>query len=293
MLSEPSQVQHELDMVDRINTIARRSLLLAGAAALGAVVGFSAGCSNLKMPVPPELVALSEEVPITGRSKLAGLPGVDESFQIGPYAITGVDRDVTFTGRISIFGLSHKQVRGGYSYLFRGSNDERKAECVIEGDEKAFAPGGSMSLSLARGALKCVCYCGERTASLMMPLSYSALVEVGGEGENKWRLGGAGEECHGELSIGARDFRVKVISGTEQKGFHYVAGEGWGGTTVVPTPEPTGCLVDGDGPAGGLELVHPGRAWFARSLNATEREDMACLFGGLLLYKSPSGGPRR
>lgn len=61
---------------------------------------------------------------------------------------------------------------------------------------------------------------------------------------------------------------------------------------AVPFLEPTGYLAYGGGPAGGLELLYPGRAWLARSLSSNQREEMACLFGGLVLYESPSGGNR-
>jgi hypothetical protein len=283
-----------LDRVDRIDTIARRSLLLAGAGALGALVGFCAGCSNLKMPVPPELVAVSEEVPITGRSKLAGLPGVDESFRIGPYEIADVDRDPQFSVGGSVPLFSHRDVVGGYSYLFRGSQDERRAVCAFEADKKVYGHGAPVSVRKAKGTLRCVCRGSESESDLTVRLSYT---EEFGSQESKWVLGDgttAGKESVGELRAGGRDFLIRVISSTATKGKTWVVGEGVKDDTVqMPSPEPTGCLVYGDGLEAGLELLHPGRAWFARSLNATEREDIACLFGGLLLYKSPSEGPRR
>ena len=263
---------------DEMGAIARRSLRVAGVAVIAALIGFSAGCSNLKMPVPAELAEVSEELPVTGRSRFAGFPGVGESFQMGPYGISGIDRESTFSTGLSILGLSRKRVIGGYTYLFRGSKNERKAECAIEAaEEKISLPGTPVSVGRARGTLGCVCHGSQGASSMVMPLSHEA----------KWLLGGTGKSHRGQLRSGRRDFSITAIFKTEQKGFNYVAGEGWSDTVLVPSSSPTGCLAYGDGPVGGLELVHPGRAWFARSLDATEREDMACLFAALLLYEPP------
>jgi hypothetical protein len=209
---------------------------------------------------------------------------VSESFRIGPYEITEVDRDWEISGGGSILGVSQKHVAGGYSYLFRGSNGERRGKCVIGADERGFPPGGPVSVRHAMGRLGCVC----RGSNLTVQLSYTP--GLGARGRGQWVLGD-GENYRGKLQAGGRYFSVKIISSTEGKGRTYVEGEGWKDTVVVPSLEPTGALVYGGGPAAGLELLHPGRAWFARSLKSSQREEIACLFGGLLLYESPSERP--
>jgi hypothetical protein len=265
-----------------------RSLRLSCAAAIAAVMGFSAGCSNLQMPVPAELAAVSEELPVADRSRFAGLPGVDQSFRIGSYEITDVDWDSQFTVSGTIQNFSHKDIKGGYSYLFRGSYEERRGECAIEAHEKGIALGGPLSLSKDSGTLGCRCLGSESESTLTVRLSHK--MGRGPRDEGQWVLGGgatAGPDERDELWAGGRRFAISIISSTEMKGKTWVVGEGTRDTVQAPFMEPTGCLVYGAGPEGGLELLHPGRVWLARSLDSTEREDMACLFGGLLLYDSP------
>jgi hypothetical protein len=265
-----------------------RRLRLARAAAMAGLVGLSLGCPKVKIPVPPELAQASEEVPVTGRSKFAGLPGVETSFQIGPYQITDVDREYQISGAAAqawVHRFAYQHVQGGYTYRFRGSRDERGANCILAADEGSFSPDGSFLVGGSGGTLRCACDGRPRAAELMVRLTYT---RAGKGGRGEWILAYGGQE-RGQLQTGQRDFALQILSTVEGRG--YVAGQGWSDTAAVPFGEPTGCLVEGEGPVGGLELLHPGRAWFARSLEVTEREDMACLFGGLLLFEVPEEGP--
>jgi hypothetical protein len=63
----------------------------------------------------------------------------------------------------------------------------------------------------------------------------------------------AGSDERDELWAGGRRFAISIISSTEMKGKTWVAGEGTRDTVEAPFMEPTGCLVYGDGPEGGLE----------------------------------------
>ena len=232
----------------------------------------TAGCETVKMAVPEDLAEASEELPITGRSRFAGMPGVDASFKMGSYEITDVDRDSNFTQSGSVPGFTGAHVSGGYSYLFRGGHDERRGECAITGDKMEI-----LFVGHSWGTLACVCQGSESESSFKLPL---------GDG---WQLM-HGSKNRGELQAGGRDFTVQVIAAVETGGRTYQDGS-WQKGGTMPWTEPTGCRVDGDGPVGGLELLHPGRMWLARSLESTEREDMACLLGGLLLYDPPSERP--
>jgi hypothetical protein len=262
-----------------------------GAAALAVAIGLSAGCATPSIPVPPELARVSEEVAVVGRSKLVGMPGVSTSFRIGPYEVTDVDRDWQ-SSQTALQAWSHRlpseRIQGGYSYRFRGERDVRAAMCVVEADRtEASTTGGAgtWTLGSGRGALRCVCQGRPRGRELEMGLSFTA---AGKGGRPEWLLGG-GQRDRGRLQAGEHDFALRTLSSVEGKG--YVAGEGWKDKAAVPFGETTGLIVEGEGPVGALEVLHPGRAWLARSLQATEREDMACLFAGLLLFESPSGGP--
>jgi hypothetical protein len=226
------------------------------------------GCETVKMAVPPDLAEASEELPISGRSRFAGLPGVDTSFRFGSYEITDVDRDSDVAMSGSVPGFTHGHVEGGYSYLSRGGRDERRGECVVTGDKM-----GVLFVERSWGTLACTCQGSESESSLALPL---------GDG---WQPMSGGEN-RGELQAGGRVFAVEVIAATWSNGWAYEDGT-WKRGFAMPSNEPTGYRVDGEGPAGGLELLHPGRVWLKPSLESTEREDMACLLGGLLLFEPP------
>jgi hypothetical protein len=246
---------------------ARRRRLIR-AVAIAALIGSCVGCPKVRIPVPPELAQASDEVPVTGRSKFAGLPGVETSFQIGPYQITDVDREYQISGAAAqawVQRFAYQHVQGGYTYRFRGSQGERGANCIIAADEGSFSPDGSLRVGGSGGTLRCTCDSRPRAAELMARLTYTS---AGKGGRGEWLLADGGREG-GKLQTSQRDFALRILSTVEGKG--YVAGEGWKDTAAVPFGEPTGCLVEGEAPVGGLELLHPGRAWFARSLELTER----------------------
>jgi hypothetical protein len=271
-----------------MHAITQRRLRLIPAVAIAGVIGLSLGCPKVKMPVPPELAQASDEVAVTGRSKFAGLPGVATSFQIGPYQITDVDREYRISGaeaQVWVHRFAYQHVQGGYTYRFHGSQAERGANCILAADEGSFSPDGSLLVGGSGGTLRCACEGRPRASELMVRLTYT---RAGKGGRGEWLLAHGGQE-RGQLQTGQRDFALQILSTVEGKG--YVAGQGFSDTAAVPFGEPTGCLVEGEGPVGGLELLHPGRAWLARSLEVAEREDMACLFGALLLFEVPEEGP--
>lgn len=249
-----------------------------GAAATAFSIALSAGCVKPTTPVPEELTAVSDELPITGRSRFAGLPGVGESFHIGSYEITGVDRDSQFSVAGSLPGFAHTDIWGGYSYLFREGNEERRAECAFQANKKVYGHGAPVAFRKAGGTLGCVCFGSESQSDLTLQLSYSRRLH---DRQGQWLAG------RGELRAGGRGFGLEAISAMGTPGKEWVVGEGVKDTKVaVPSTEPTGFLVHGDGLEAGLELLHPGRMWLARSLRSGERREVACLLGGLLLYRA-------
>src|SRR5262249_26517857 len=56
---------------------------------------------------------------------------------------------------------------------------------------------------------------------------------------------------------------------------------------MISNGQPTGYRVDGDAPRGAVEVLKPGRVWFTHELDAKERDDLACLYVGLMLYLPP------
>lgn len=51
--------------------------------------------------------------------------------------------------------------------------------------------------------------------------------------------------------------------------------------------EVIGYRVDGETPHGAVDLMRPGRAWFARGMQPSEHHELACIYAGLLLYWEP------
>ena len=49
-----------------------------------------------------------------------------------------------------------------------------------------------------------------------------------------------------------------------------------------------GYEAGGTPPLGAVDIVHPGRVWINRTLDAGAQADLACLFGGVLLYRPPA-----
>ena len=221
----------------------------------------TAGCETVKMAVPEGLAEVSEELPISGRG--------GSTVKMGPYEITDIDRDVDVHLGGSVPGFAHAHTSGGYSYLLRGSGGERTGQCAVTGDKVGIA-----GLGATWGTLGCACQGSRSESSFKLPL---------GDG---WQLR-HGSMNRGELQVGGRALAVQVIAAVETGGRTYDFDEGrWKKGGSMPWKEPTGCHVDdAAGPVAGLELLPPGRIWLARSLESTERADMACLLSGILLYQ--------
>jgi hypothetical protein len=49
-----------------------------------------------------------------------------------------------------------------------------------------------------------------------------------------------------------------------------------------------GFRADADQTLGAVEVVHPGQIWLKKSLDDATRDQAACGFVGLMLYKEPS-----
>jgi hypothetical protein len=54
---------------------------------------------------------------------------------------------------------------------------------------------------------------------------------------------------------------------------------------------PLGYEAGGTPSLGAVDVIHPGRVWINRTLGTGDQADLACLFGGLLLYHPPSTPP--
>jgi hypothetical protein len=132
----------------------------------------------------------------------------------------------------------------------------RVGGCSIERADKTAALFGGITMGSTFHKLGCTCK------------------SEGGNDSNRVVISaGNDEKFQGELSTGAGSYRVTAIYETQGS---------------MSTGLPSGYRVDGDSPRGAVEVLKPGRVWYARGLQDSERAELACLYAGLMLYEPPS-----
>lgn len=232
-----------------------RLLVVVGLAIASVSLG---ACTPVRMTVPSDVQADSEVFEAKGRSWASGML-VDESFQLGPFAVKNVDRSATF-GRAStkyehvafIFfrKAEHEELKGGYSFDFLEGEAGLRAECHTFTNRRKRTESDGWDVTEEASRLACACQGADRTSTLELHLS--------------------GRNPKGTLTLGERSFDATSVKTTNSR---------W-----APA-EPVGFRVDGDeGSFGSVELLRPGRIWLSRKLSPDERRELACLFTGVLLH---------
>jgi len=209
-------------------------------------------CGTARMAVPPEVAKNSEEVAATDRSSMSGALA-DESFKLGKYAVEDVDRDWNSGSAVGVLGFSSEKTEGGYSYKLKGGGPELAGGCATESGDDSLSLGGGMSVGQTFAKLGCTCS-GDGDATKVVVSASTT------------------DKYMGELKTRKGSYQVAAIYESE-------------GT--LSSGQPSGYRVDGEGPIGAVEVLKPGRVWFARSLDDAERRDLACLYVGLMLYMPP------
>jgi hypothetical protein len=74
------------------------------------------------------------------------------------------------------------------------------------------------------------------------------------------------------LKAGGKDYKITPINAIE------------GGRTQS---EPSGFRADADQMLGAVEVNHPGQVWLAKGLDEPTREQVTCVFVGMMLYQPP------
>lgn len=216
-------------------------------------IALAFGCSTPHMVVPAEIAKGSDEIAVTDRSSFSGALA-DESFKLGSYEIADVDRDWDSKSSSGVLGFSKESTEGGYSYKFKSGGAERTGGCMTEGGGKSVDLGGGMSMGKSFAKLGCTCSGDGEPVKVVLSASTT-------------------EKYSGELTTRAGTYKVAAIYEAEGS---------------LSTGQPSGYRVDGDSPRGAVEVLKPGRAWFAKDIDDAERSDLACLYAGLLLYAPPS-----
>jgi hypothetical protein len=211
-------------------------------------VAFSACGWTMAQPI--DVIQVSEELPVKDRSSFSGALA-NESFQLGGYKIADVDRKWDSTKSTSFFGVDASRTRGGYAYNLISGSTQLKGECATE-DNKAGQDVGN-GISYEKTAAKIGCRCSDANGAVTLTVG-----------------GGDGKTFEGAVS--SPDVEYKVAAITQR-------------TKGPSSREPLGWRVDGDGaPLGAVDLKRPGKVWIAKTAEGRAREELACLFAGLLLY---------
>lgn len=215
------------------------------------------GCTTLRMAVPPDIEATSDTFQARGRSGRTGA-WVNESFQLGPYAVAKVDRDGTRTrgSGFALFGIesSKEDIRDGYSFQFEEGAWQSPGQCRSLTRRKGWSIG-NLSMTSEEARLVCACGNGEDEVNL-------EIVYLGGR-----PTGGTVFVPRGKLGVSPVNETVpRLLMGML-----------------------SGYRVDGGGePLAAVEILPPGRIWLSRSLDDVERRQIGCLLVALMLYVEPS-----
>jgi len=224
---------------------------LAGAALMG--------CAGPRMVAPKDVAQGSQTLEVAERSSMTGSL-VDESFKLGTFAVTDVDRDWNKKSGFSVVGYSNDTTTTGYSYKLKGGAGAWDGSCASSADKKGIAILGGEA-AWGKSSITCQCKSGETTASVVLKADSP-------DSSSTKKMGG-------ELSTGAeKKYKVSVVSETDKSNF---------------SESPAGFRFDSDdGAVGAVEILRPGRVWLNERLSETERPPVACLAAGLMLYQAPS-----
>jgi hypothetical protein len=211
-------------------------------------------CTTAQMVVPPEVSKGSDVVAAEDRSSMSGALA-DESFKLGKLAIDDVDRDWDSGSSAGVLGFSSDRTEGGYQYKVKGDGADLTGGCVTEKRDKSMSLGSGMSIGTTFAKLGCTCFGGEGEPTKVV---------VSANNDNEYA---------GEVTTNTGTYQIKALYEAEG---------------MISNGQPTGYRIDGEaGSRGAVEVLKPGRVWFAKDIEGVERHELACLYVGLMLYMPP------
>ncbi|HEY6878466.1 MAG TPA: hypothetical protein VI299_10635 [Polyangiales bacterium] len=208
------------------------------------------GACGLTMAQPIDVIQISDELPIADRSSFSGALA-NESFKLGSYQVTDVDRKWDRTDGVSLFGSDTTKTKGGYAYKLNSGEGTLKGECATEDSSAGQQLGGGVEYR--KSAVRIGCRCNDSSGAITLTVG-----------------GGDDAAFQGEVSASFLHYRVLAITQRE-KG--------------PSSHEPLGYRIDGESsPIGAVDLKRPGKVWISKAVDGHLRQEIACLFAGLLLY---------
>lgn len=210
-----------------------------------------AACATARMPPPADLPSGTEVLDVGNRSRMTGLL-VDESFDLGPYQVRQVKRDLNSAGSVSIGSVSQERSRQGFQFRFIGG-EEWQGHCELKTRDTALQANPTLRLEDSRARLACSCNSPTRSASLHL--------------DDNWRP----LQGHMDTGDGKRLEMRQVAFGQGDGGLRSPAMgyrvQGADGRTVAAA-----------------EVLYPGRIWRQSAQPADQREPQACLLSALMIY---------
>lgn len=218
------------------------------------------GCSSIRMVPPQDVAEQSDAYEATGRSLMSGA-FVDESFQLGPYAVAAVDRDWQKSDASSVsgsnqghsLGFSKENIQTGFAFQFKEGAETLPAACTAYTERKGVSIGKNNKLTSQDSTLVCTCGAGEGAAKLVL----------------EHKKGGPG----GKVTLARGTIDVTDVRES---------------TAAWKLSEPVGFRVGkGADAIGAVEVLRPGRIWVSKALDAGERRQLGCLLAAVMLYEEP------
>jgi len=218
--------------------------------ALGAV-----GCAGPRMVAPADVAQGSEVLEVTDRSSMSGSL-VNESFKLGSFAVSDVDRDWNKQKGFSVAGYSNATTTTGYSYKLKAGPQAWNGSCASSANDKGVkVMGGSVDW----GTTKITCECKQGGTSATVVLNASSP--------------DSDRNSAGVLTVSDAKYKVSSVNDTDKTNLASGA---------------AGFRYDGEeGALGAVEVLHPGRVWLNARLPEPQRLPVACVSAGLMLYQPP------
>lgn len=221
------------------------------------VVGVgAAGCAGPRMVAPQDVAKGSQVLEVADRSAMTGSLA-NESFKLGSFAVSDVDRDWNKKSSFSVPGYSDATTTTGYSYKVKGTGATWDGSCASSANESGVSVLGG-SVDWGKTKITCACKQGGTTASVVLDSS--------SPDSNK--------NAAGTLTVGDAKYTVSPVSETDKTNL---------------TSGAVGFRYDGqEGAMGAVEVLRPGRVWLNTRLPEPQRLPVACVSAGLMLYQPPS-----
>ncbi|MCV2353075.1 hypothetical protein LNV09_02745 [Paucibacter sp. B2R-40] len=234
--------------------------------AAGALLALLTACSTTApLVTPQDFAGQSQVLPAANRSRLTGLL-VDESFNLGPYRVTGIEgKSGSSASSTTVNGVKTENKRSGFNYRVVGGptgQTELLGRCESRSQGVSKSAHGA-DQEQARSLFSCVCRGSNQP---------EAMLSIAGD-----------QSRQGHSSSTSLSLSISIDGQAYRVGRYGEQGR------LIPADEPFyGYRVDGPkGAVAALGLSFPGTVWLHERLPSAQQEPMVCALAGLMLHRGP------